>query len=478
VFARAAERRRGERKAELDRLAAREDCLPELQYFLSLYAEDPTLESIGGRTGLRPAAILCLQAPVELFWAQGFSPVKIYSGAYASANLTSPRLPALMCPCVKAILGEMELDPGLALAPWAIPLTCDWLVKFGEARGLFGGFSGPVHLVEVPRVKEDPRARARWLSEIRSLSGFLKDAGGRPLKRADLLAAVRRMEEARRALASLTLLRREGLVPAVWYSLITGAFFLDAPGRWTGGVDGYVSALRRSGGKGGEGAARGRRRADAAEGPGRDGAEGGRGQGAGGDGGAGAREGGAGEGSGRGLPAGMGPGGGPGAGEAAGGAVPPEAPRPDGVYLTGAPVYFPNFKVLHLMEEAGLKCLGDDLCSSERLFPRHVEVSDSSAEGLLAALAEAYHRGCLCPVFSESERRAALIREAADQAPVRGVVFHLLKGCHPYELDSFALEGKVTGWGLKFLKIETDYSTEDTRNLLTRLEAFRPTLGV
>jgi benzoyl-CoA reductase/2-hydroxyglutaryl-CoA dehydratase subunit BcrC/BadD/HgdB len=148
------------------------------------------------------------------------------------------------------------------------------------------------------------------------------------------------------------------------------------------------------------------------------------------------------------------------------------------VFLTGAPVYFPNFKVLHLMEEAGLSVAGDDLCSSERLFPRHVEIPDASRDGVLAALAEAYHRGCLCPVFADSGRRAALIREAADGGGVKGVVFHLLKGCHPYELDSFALEAKIGGWGLKYLKIETDYSTEDSRNLLTRLEAFRPTLEV
>jgi benzoyl-CoA reductase/2-hydroxyglutaryl-CoA dehydratase subunit BcrC/BadD/HgdB len=130
------------------------------------------------------------------------------------------------------------------------------------------------------------------------------------------------------------------------------------------------------------------------------------------------------------------------------------------------------------MEEAGLDVLGDDLCSSERLFPRHVEAREPSEEGLLAALADSYHRGCLCPVFSENSHRASIIREAMMEAPIKGVVFHLLKGCHPYELDSFCLEEPLKSWGLKYIKIETDYNAEDSQNLLTRLEAFRPTLRV
>ncbi|MDR1040362.1 MAG: 2-hydroxyacyl-CoA dehydratase family protein [Deltaproteobacteria bacterium] len=445
VIARAVDRRRAERKAELDRLTSREDYLPELEYFVSLYEEDPGLEAIGKRTGKRPCAILCLQAPIEIFWAQGFSPVKIYSGSFAQVNLTSPRLPALMCPLIKAVLGELETDPSLASAPWVVPLTCDWVVKFKEARGLFGELDGPVHMLEVPRVKEGPRARARWLSEIRELSGFLKATGGKALKRPELLAAVNRMEEARKAFAALNSLRRRGMFPAVWAAFIAGAFFLDAPERWTEGLAKAVEAFAACGSAGG----RAPRREDSGGAGAVGGDTGGEAEGAAG-----------------------------GKAQDGNGSVGRGEARPDGVFLTGAPVFFPNYKVLHLMEEAGLRCLGDDMCSSERLFPRHVELSDTSVEGMLAALAEAYHRGCLCPVFAESERRAAIIREAADTGDVKGVVFHLLKGCHPYELDSFPLEEKLAGWGLKYLKIETDYSSEDSRNLLTRLEAFRPTLGV
>ncbi|MDR1310037.1 MAG: 2-hydroxyacyl-CoA dehydratase family protein, partial [Deltaproteobacteria bacterium] len=147
-----------------------------------------------------------------------------------------------------------------------------------------------------------------------------------------------------------------------------------------------------------------------------------------------------------------------------------------GVFLSGSPIVFPNFKILRLLDDLGYAVLGDDMCSGERLIGRHVALKDRSEEGLLAALAESAHEGCLCPVFVENRRRLGPILEAAAEADVRGVVFHLLKGCHHYEMDSLALEGDLAANGLRFLRLETDYTAEDRGSLSTRLEAFRPTL--
>ncbi|MDR2460425.1 MAG: 2-hydroxyacyl-CoA dehydratase family protein [Deltaproteobacteria bacterium] len=401
LLERARQKYKSETETEIELLIAREDYFPHLDYFLDLLKDGGDLGTIAQRVRKPTIALLCLQAPIELFWAQGFFPVKIYSGSYGASNLTSPRLPALMCPTLKAILGRAEMDESLAEVPWVIPLTCDWVVKFKETRELFGEFRRPVHFLEVPRVKDSPIARDRWFYEQYSLSGFLKKIGGEKLKAKNLLAALKVMEEARKALFQLTRLRRRGFIASVFYALITSSFFLDNPTNWTANVLKVVEFLDKKEPKG----------------------------------------------------------------------------LQEGIFLSGSPIFFPNFKALHLIEEAGLKVYGDDLCSSERIFPRHVGLTDTSEDGLMRALAEAYHRGCLCPVFAENSHRASIIKEALSEAPIRGVIFHLLKGCHPYELDSFCLEESLKEWGLKYLKIETDYSIEDTGNLLTRLEAFRPTLA-
>jgi benzoyl-CoA reductase/2-hydroxyglutaryl-CoA dehydratase subunit BcrC/BadD/HgdB len=144
------------------------------------------------------------------------------------------------------------------------------------------------------------------------------------------------------------------------------------------------------------------------------------------------------------------------------------------VFIAGSPVFFPGFKLPLLMEDAGLSVAGDDLCSSGRIFPGNVSLSDTSEFGMLSALAERYHHGCLCPTFADNDRRVnSIIAGAADY---RGVIYQVLKGCHPCDIESCSLEGALKANGLKYLRLETDYTAEDSRNLLTRLEAFKQTL--
>ncbi|MDR1045472.1 MAG: 2-hydroxyacyl-CoA dehydratase family protein [Candidatus Adiutrix sp.] len=152
----------------------------------------------------------------------------------------------------------------------------------------------------------------------------------------------------------------------------------------------------------------------------------------------------------------------------------PEAPR---VFLAGSPIFLPNFKLLWLMEEAGLAVAADDLCSGERLLPGGVNYSDASEFGLVSALAQRYHQGCLCPTFIDNDRRVNNILGPARQGDFKAVVFQVLKGCHPFDLESLTIEGPIRDQGLKYLRLETDYSPEDSQNLLTRLEAYRRTLG-
>jgi benzoyl-CoA reductase/2-hydroxyglutaryl-CoA dehydratase subunit BcrC/BadD/HgdB len=130
-----------------------------------------------------------------------------------------------------------------------------------------------------------------------------------------------------------------------------------------------------------------------------------------------------------------------------------------------------------VLEEAGLVAVMDDLCSSERLFPGAVFYDDLSEHGLLKALAQRYHQGCLCPTFADNDRRVNNITAPAHKKLYRGVVFHVLKGCHPFDLESLSLEAKLKDEGLKYLKLETDHTAEDVQTLLTRLEAFGSSLA-
>ena len=146
------------------------------------------------------------------------------------------------------------------------------------------------------------------------------------------------------------------------------------------------------------------------------------------------------------------------------------------VFLAGSPVIFPNYKLPELIEQAGMRVAADDLCSSERILPGGVVYDDPSEYGILRALSERYHKACICPTFTENERRVNNILIEAEDHQIKGVVYNLLKGCHPYDIEAITIEQKLKEQGLKFIKIETDYGREDSQNILTRLEAFRQTL--
>ena len=398
LHAKVLEKQQAEITAGLARLEARPDYRPELAYFLDLFRGGVSIPAVARRVERPVAAVLCVQAPLEIFHAAGLHPFKIFGGSPATGQLAAPRLPALMCPMLRSALGALELETP-ADCPWVIPTTCDWVVKFAEMARL------TPHQMELPRLKDSPRARDRWFSEVAALSDFLAHSGGRALSRKALLQSIAVFRTARQSMSRLVALRRAGLVPAPWFSLITGAFFLDRVENWTAALEIALSGFSQT------------------------------------------------------IPAGK------------------------RIFLAGSPVFFPNFKLLYLLEEAGLAVIGDDLCSSERIFPVNVAVDDPSKAGMLRALAEAYHQGCLCPTFGDNERRINNIWEARQFAATLsggsfdGVIFHVLKGCHPFDLESFNLETPLKEGGVRFLRVETDYTAEDSQNILTRLEAFRRTLG-
>ncbi|MDR1395274.1 MAG: 2-hydroxyacyl-CoA dehydratase family protein [Deltaproteobacteria bacterium] len=390
---------------EIKILKQRADCFPELEYFLDLLAAGREPEVIAARTGRPVAAVMCLQAPLELFHALGIHPFKIYGGTQTSQRLSAPQLPAIMCPMLRALLGELQLDSSGrkdGYLAWVAPTTCDWVVKMEDMMEVCGlAERPPFHRLELPHLKDRPESQERWLEEVYALKGFLLGAvKQKKLKPKVLAQSMRLYQKCWHVFSALIDLKREGRLPEIWFMVVTNAFFYDDVERWTAACEKLLPVFRKQ-----------------------------------------------------------------------------EKKKAD-IFLAGSPIFFPNLKMLHLLEEAGLSVAMDDMCSSERLFPGAVNFDDLSEHGLLKALAQRYHQGCLCPTFSDNDRRINNIIAPAHRDLYRGVVFHVLKGCHPFDLESLTLETRLKASGLKFIKLETDYTSEDGQTLLTRLEAYRSTLAV
>jgi benzoyl-CoA reductase/2-hydroxyglutaryl-CoA dehydratase subunit BcrC/BadD/HgdB len=391
-----AEKAREEERRELEALRARLPH-PEYAYFLDLLDGGISSCALKERTGKPVVNLLCIQAPLELIHAAGFLPFKCFSGSYSAASLVQG-LPALMCPMLQSLLGLMMLNAEDDLGIWALPTTCDWIVKFPELLDL-KGVRPDIHWVELPHLKETSRGEELWREAVFRFKDFLEAESGRKIPREALRESILVYNRAGEALSLLEDHRSAGRVPFIWFLAVTNSFFLDSPERWTEAVRVLVKALDGEAGAGKTASAR--------------------------------------------------------------------------VFLAGSPLFFPAWKLPHLLEEAGLDVCGDDLCSSGRIFPGNVDLSDESLWGMTAALAERYHHGCICPTFADNDRRMNNILSQTRSGGPAAVIYHVLKGCHPCDIESYTLEGTLKAQGYRFLRLETGYTAEDSRNLLTRLEAFK-----
>lgn len=149
------------------------------------------------------------------------------------------------------------------------------------------------------------------------------------------------------------------------------------------------------------------------------------------------------------------------------------APR---ILLTGSPIIFPNWKVPALIEESGGILVADEFCTSNRYLHDMVALDELSMSDMIHAIADRYLLPCTCPIFSDTLDRRNRISQMSDDYQVEGVIYHILKGCHPYDAEMKTIEEMLKDKGIPQLKIETDFSPEDVEQIRTRIEAFIETI--
>lgn len=144
------------------------------------------------------------------------------------------------------------------------------------------------------------------------------------------------------------------------------------------------------------------------------------------------------------------------------------APR---LLLIGSPIIWPNWKILNIIEEEAIIVI-DELCSGTQRLYDPVEVDEQTMEGMLRAIAERYLLPSICPCFIKSDDRIDRILQMIDDFKVDGVVYHTLRLCILYDMESSKIKEVLRDKGIPMLEIITDYSQEDVEQIRTRVEAF------
>ena len=141
------------------------------------------------------------------------------------------------------------------------------------------------------------------------------------------------------------------------------------------------------------------------------------------------------------------------------------APR---VLITGCPVGGDATKAFKVIEEAGGVIVAIDNCTGMKAF---LDTIDEDTIDPIAALAERYLK-LPCSCMSPNTRRLDQLDRLIDRFKPDAVIDIILHACHSYNVESYKVGEHVkTTHKLPFLKIETDYSDGDVRQIRTRVEA-------
>lgn len=141
------------------------------------------------------------------------------------------------------------------------------------------------------------------------------------------------------------------------------------------------------------------------------------------------------------------------------------------ILVTGCPNSGIREKTIRVMEELGADVVAFDCCNGTR---EKVEKVDTTMP-VTRALAKKY-LNINCSVMSPNTTRMDYIAEMIDEYQVDGVLELVLQACHTYAIESYHVKKTAAEKGVAYLKIETDYSTADSGQINTRLEAFMETL--
>ena len=150
------------------------------------------------------------------------------------------------------------------------------------------------------------------------------------------------------------------------------------------------------------------------------------------------------------------------------GVAPADAPR---VVIAGTPAAFPYWKVTQLLTDAGAVVVGEESCVGSRYYDTMTRANDGTRDGQLEAIASRLlDTHCAC--FTPNEDRTEDIIRVVRETQADGVVQSVLQFCQTYATESYLVERALEEAGIPSIEIETDYSTEDTERLRTRIEAF------
>ena len=141
------------------------------------------------------------------------------------------------------------------------------------------------------------------------------------------------------------------------------------------------------------------------------------------------------------------------------------------ILVSGCPMAVPNWKLPKIIETSNAVIVGEESCIGERGIRNLVIDEAITVDGLIDALVDRY-LDIDCAIFTPNPDRFDHITEMYKKYNADGVILYGLNFCTPYQMEAMEIDRELYKNGIQSLKIETDYSQEDTEQIKTRVDAF------
>lgn len=141
------------------------------------------------------------------------------------------------------------------------------------------------------------------------------------------------------------------------------------------------------------------------------------------------------------------------------------------ILISGCPMAVPNWKLPNIIETSGAVIIGEESCIGERGQRNLVDESATDLDGLIDAIVDRYFL-IDCAVFTPNRDRIDHVESMVKEYEADGVIHYSLQFCSPYMIETHPMEQHLKTKNIPIMRIETDYSQEDTGQLKTRIETF------
>ncbi|WP_142414111.1 double-cubane-cluster-containing anaerobic reductase [Hathewaya massiliensis] len=141
------------------------------------------------------------------------------------------------------------------------------------------------------------------------------------------------------------------------------------------------------------------------------------------------------------------------------------------ILITGTPMALPNWKLHSIIESLDADVVAEESCTGTRYFENLVSEEGETLEELIQNLGERYLKiNCAC--FTPNQGRVDDVLRYVKEYNVDAVIDYGLSFCHTYSIEGKTIQDKLKEENIPVMRIETDYSNEDSGQIKTRIEAF------